>query len=53
MRSRDVFITRRGKHDGLHLLIGFHVASEVHMRLMDIQLCHPDFTPENPVTTLP
>ena len=37
----------------LHLLLGLHVASEVHMRLRDIFLCQLDFIPESPVTTLP
>ncbi len=38
---------------GLRLLVGLHVPSEVHMRLRDILLCQPDYTPENPVTTSP
>ncbi len=32
---------------GLHLLVGFQVSSEVHMRLRDVLLCQPDFIADN------
>ena len=33
---------------GLHLLVGLHIRSEVHMKLRDILLCQPDYLYEGP-----
>ncbi len=33
---------------GLHLLVGLQVSSDVHMRLRDVLLCQPDYLSDNP-----
>lgn len=38
---------------GLHLLIGLQTSMEVHMKLRDVLLTQPDYSPESPVTTSP
>ncbi len=38
---------------GLHLLVGLQVLSEVHMRLKDVLLCQPDFISDSLGTTPP
>ncbi len=37
---------------GMYLMIGLHVASQVHMRLRDVLLFRPDFISENQVTIM-
>ena len=37
---------------GLYLLVVFEVASEVHMRLVDVLLCQPDFISEDPISIM-
>ena len=32
---------------GLHLLVGLHIRSEVHMKLRDVLLCQPDYLYDN------
>jgi hypothetical protein len=50
---RFFLLPRESGTTSLHLLVGLHAASKVHMRLRDVLLCQSHFIPENPVTTLP